>query len=315
VAAIRVEALAERRHRALDKQSVENSWTAEDEKLARLMGLSDKSGLEKPFPRPFLEPHRVPNVYWLGHHNDASFGAVPYLLRASVNSKTIWIMVDSPRFSSSSVKAITSLTGPVGPDYHFLTHVDDTADHVKWVSEFPKLKRIFHSGDLGRYNWLRDETLESVEILLPRVSSTKNEFLTAYSLDGDLLDEDWVTSTDIESHPVVILHTPGHSPGSITLYKRPTQGRDKEPGILFTGDTYAWTTRDGGRMTGFPRHGNSLSQQHETLQHFLQLEWDVIAPGHGHSRDYRGIDKKKEVQSQELRVAQEELQSSSARRW
>jgi glyoxylase-like metal-dependent hydrolase (beta-lactamase superfamily II) len=68
-------------------------------------------------------------------------------------------------------------------------------------------------------------------------------------------------------------------------------------------------------MTGFPRYGNSLSEQKESLQQFLQLDWDVVAPGHGHFRDYRGIDNKKEVQLQELRVAQEELLQSSSPRW
>jgi glyoxylase-like metal-dependent hydrolase (beta-lactamase superfamily II)/ferredoxin len=308
VAAIRVETLAEQRHRALDKEKAAAEWTEQDEALVRQMGLSERSGLDKPFPRPFLTPNIVPDVYWLGHHNEASFGATPYLLRMAVNGASTWIM---------AVKDVVGLTGATGPDYLFLTHVDDTADHHKWAAEFPNLKRIFHSGDLGPANWLRDEKLNHVEIILPNggtaQSNDNRDSLLAYSLDGEPLGYNWLSSASIKDHPVVIVHTPGHSPGSITLYKRPIEDTG-EPGVLFTGDTYAYTTRAGGSMTGFPRYGHSLRTQSETLQRLLQLEWDVVAPGHGHPRDYRGVNDKRVVQARELQVAQEELISSS-RRW
>jgi glyoxylase-like metal-dependent hydrolase (beta-lactamase superfamily II)/ferredoxin len=317
VAAIRVETLPERRHRSPDKEKAAAEWTGHDDALVRQMGLSERSGLDKPFPRPFLTPNSVPDVYWLGHHNEASFGATPYLLRAGVNGTSTWIMVDTPRFSTSAANDVVSLTGTSGPDYLFLTHVDDTADHHKWAAAFPKLKRIFHSGDLGPSNWLGDDELNHVEIILPSVatvqSTNRQASLVAYSLDGKPLGYDWASSASISAHPVVILHTPGHSPGSITLYKRPIDGSG-EPGVLFTGDTYAYTTKAGGQMTGFPRYGNSLRTQSETLQRLLQLDWDVVAPGHGHPRDYRGVADQRAVQARELQAAQEELQSSG-RRW
>ena len=100
----------------------------------------------------------------------------------------------------------------------------------------------------------------------------------------------------------VILHTPGHSPGSISLL-------DRHNGILFTGDTYAWTMRDGGRMTGFPRYGNDLKQQAETLRKLAELaEWKIIAPGHGHPRDYRQLDRG--AVQREMQMALNELATS-----
>lgn len=306
VAAIRVETKAERRHRAIDKDSVEQDWRQSDEDLVKLMALNDKNGLKHPFPRPFLEQEcRVSNVYWTGYHNEASFGATPYLFKTSHKGKDTWIMVDTPRHSIQAVRAVTSLTGIEGPDYMFLTHIDDTADHGKWAQEFPNLKRIFHSGDLGRYNWIGDKTLEQVEVLLPN-QARSGKHLLAYTLDGETLPDDWFSSE--ATHPVVILHTPGHSPGSITLYKLPNES---EPGVLFTGDTYAFTSRDGGRMTGFPRYGRDLRLQSESIRHFLELDWDVIAPGHGHPRDYREIPNKSEAQMQEMQVAIEELQPTT----
>lgn len=61
---------------------------------------------------------------------------------------------------------------------------------------------------------------------------------------------------------------------------------------LCLGDTYAWTTRDGGHMSGFPRYGNNLHEQAATLQKLGNLShmWDIIAPGHGHPRIYLGHD-------------------------
>jgi hypothetical protein len=58
-------------------------------------------------------------------------------------------MVDTSVYSKSSLLAVASVTGPQGPDYLFLTHVDDTADHGKWADAFDA-QQIFHEGDLGR---------------------------------------------------------------------------------------------------------------------------------------------------------------------
>jgi glyoxylase-like metal-dependent hydrolase (beta-lactamase superfamily II) len=198
-----------------------------------------------------------------------------------------------------------SLTGPSGPDYLLLTHVDDTADHGKWAQQFPDCRRIFHSGDLGPHNWLGDATLEQVPILLPSVDDAPSDpALTAYTLDGDrLLDPDWRTlfmSGQLNTE-VVVLHTPGHSPGSICLWKRGTDHHNA-PGILFTDDTYAY---NGDKMTGFGRYGNNARQQVHSLSLLQPLEWDIVAPGHGLSRDYRGVSRA--VKDAELRQAQQDL--------
>jgi glyoxylase-like metal-dependent hydrolase (beta-lactamase superfamily II)/ferredoxin len=311
VAAIRLETQTELRARANKKRAGELPWTDQDQWLIDRMvakgdGNEDQTTNAALFPRLFLDS--VSDVYWLGHHNSKSFGAVPYLLRvpkedmASWNGhEDTWIMVDSPKYSKSSVQAVTSLTGPSGPDYLFLTHVDDTADHGKWAHHFPTMQRIFHSGDLGKHNWLNDSSLETVEILLP--TCTESSALTAYALNGTTLRNNWLYDDDTPS--VVVLHTPGHSPGSISLYRRP---RGTMPGILFTGDTYACTT-NGNTMTGFPRYGNLLLQQATTLQQLLTLDWTLVAPGHGHPRDYRNDDFI--MRAEEMQVAIDELRQRS----
>ena len=268
-------------------------------------------------------------VYYLGHHNDASFGAIPYLILGKSEGKDIAVMVDVPRFSPSAVRAVKSLTAS-GPDYMFLTHVDDTADHNKWKKEFPALKRIFHSGDLGRHNWIGDLTLEDVEVLLQEENdSSSDDDLMMWDIGGNRLPANKLDR--MEQEEFLILHTPGHSPGSISLLFRPKlqppnvrntnlfsiDGKKiKYPsGIICTGDTYAWTTRDGGHMSGFPRYGNNLHMQAATLQKLGNLShlWDIIAPGHGHPRLYLEHDggggEGDEIKLNEMNDALEELLS------
>jgi glyoxylase-like metal-dependent hydrolase (beta-lactamase superfamily II)/ferredoxin len=261
VAAIRLENQAFRSHRNMNPLSQREEIIVKE--------LSDKSKVS--FPRRVSS--NVDGVYFVGHHNSASFGAAPYL----VSTKDGWIMIDSPKFSISSVQAVESLTGPQGPSYLLLTHVDDTADHGKWKSQYPLLERIFHGGDLGIHNWIGDTSLEQVEILLDDSRKSPMPFFT---LEGIIVDN---SSSEVFDHDVLILYTPGHSPGSITIWKLPTSTSN---GVLFTGDTYSFTTRDGGHMTGFPRYGNDMKQQAETLSRFLKLDWDFVAPGHGHVKDY-----------------------------
>ena len=294
VAAIRLETLPERRHRATDKTAV--VWTEEDESLVQQ--ITDKSQGPS-FPRPF---HGLSHVQFVGHHTDRSFGATPYLVQGNHEGSAVWILVDSPRFNRRAVEAVTSLTGPEGPNYLFLTHVDDVADHQDWADAFPNMKRIFHSTELEN-NWIRDDNLKDVEILLPEATPSSDALLR-YSLDGQVLEDRNISNSDFE-----ILHTPGHSRGSITLHQKRS---GEKPGVVFTGDTYAYTTRDGGHMSGFPQYGNNLRTQAEIIQKLVRdVEWDLIAPGHGISRDYRGREAAaKEV---ELQGALDDL--AAARRW
>ena len=299
VAAIRVE--TQREH---EKRQGDMPWSEQDQHLVQEMTGKTPTSVDKEelFPRPLLDS--VPNVYWVGHHNSASFGAIPYLVQVNSpahdgreNSDRQWIMVDTPKFSPSAIRAVTSLTGPQGPSYLFLSHVDDTADHGKWAEHFPRLKRIFHRGDLGRHNWLNDRTLEDVEILLDSHSLPPDGTLVAYSIDGEVLPPRNLSTLLSTSKQPVILHTPGHSPGSISLWV---------DGVLFTGDTYSYTTRTNS-MTGFPRYGNDRRQQADVLERLLKgVDYQVIAPGHGHARDYRTSDAA--TKSKEMEVAIEELQ-------
>jgi glyoxylase-like metal-dependent hydrolase (beta-lactamase superfamily II) len=148
------------------------------------------------------------------------------------------------------------------------------------------LQQVFHAGDLGRHNWIGDETLEDVEILLQERSvDDTDSALQLFTMDGTPIDSTTtVLDDDSNEEEVLLIHTPGHSPGSISLWKRPTL--DSPVGVLFTGDTYSYSTRGGGRMSGFPQFGNDLKLQSRVLPKLLEFDWQVVVPGHGHVRDY-----------------------------
>lgn len=267
VAAIRVE-----------KSPTKNKTDKEMFPLASQFAMKPElNGRPLPFPRP-VSPN-VPDVHFVGYHNPRSFGAAPYLISipsSSSQSEPTWILVDTPLFSKGAVGTVESLTGPDGPSHLILTHVDDTADHNLWKERFPNMKRIFHAGDLGKYNWIGDESLENVEILLESRSS--RDQLQHFDLDGNLIGSD-------NSEPVVLVHTPGHTPGSISVLKKSTE--EGTPGVLLTGDTFTYTTRAGGHGSGMPRYNKeSRELQSKILRLLLDLDWEVLAPGHGHARDY-----------------------------
>lgn len=341
VAAIRVETPAQRSHHY--KLQPPKTDDNEDDNLTKRLGLNPKfnGGADPPFPRRVVGGNDdsdtrssfSPEVYFLGHHNEKSFGATPYLFHSAAHN--CWIMVDTPKFSKSAVKAVETLTGiGRGPAYLILTHVDDTAGHNEWKDHYgSSLRRVFHAGDLGRHNWIGDTTLEGVEVLLQRPPETdgRPSSLQAYDLTGTPIDDEAAAKEE-----VVLLHTPGHSPGSISVLFR-SQGGDGDGhnddghghGVLFTGDTYAYRL-SANAMTGMPQYGYDRRQQAETLRLLLPscggvsaktnaannprswLDWSVVMPGHGHYRDYSYIgdpDERHDVQRQEMEPALEELEA------
>lgn len=308
------------------RQKLLPQLTTEEERMTKEYGI-----LNKPLSFPKQLSH---NIWLLGHHSSKTFGAFPYLVQGMHKDNNISVMVDVPKCTSLSKKAVSSLLELEPPtkdkesecntnhslpssllekttnpslDYLFLTHVDDTAHHNEWKNEYPNVKRIFHSNDLGEHNWIGDISLEHVEILLNGTSvvipyDEKREKLICYSLDGEQFSIDLEDDRNLDSILIdlmqkinsdfLIMHTPGHSLGSISLLYHSGRRQDYhyfDGGTIFTGDSYAFTTRNGGYMTGFPRYGYDLEMQAATLKcigHISKL-YDCVASGHGHIRNYR----------------------------
>jgi ferredoxin len=111
------------------------------------------------FPKP-IDAHALPNVYHMGWHSPASFGAASYLLSfrgSAANSdrdtSAINVIIDSPRYNSRLAKALEARGGV---HLLLLTHKDDVSDHIKWkvpASARARLERKVRAGVCGLVCW------------------------------------------------------------------------------------------------------------------------------------------------------------------
>lgn len=92
--------------------------------------------------------------------------------------------------------------------------------------------------------------------------------------DGDVLE--------VPGRHLRVLHTPGHTGGSISLY-------DEDTRALFTGDTLLPMVHPGIGLGGATdtRRTNPLAQYFESLDRLAQLDAGMVHPGHGYS--FRGL--------------------------
>lgn len=124
------------------------------------------------------------DVFHLGFHDEASFGAASYLIRRPGGN----IMFDVPRWNPSLASRIEKLGGV---RYIILSHKDDVAAHQKYASRFGAT-RIIHSLEANS-----------------RQGTEKAE----WKLEGE---GPWMICDDVE-----IIHTPGHTEGHIVALYHP----------------------------------------------------------------------------------------------
>ena len=71
---------------------------------------------------------------------------------------------------------------------------------------------------------------------------------------------------------LAVLHTPGHTPGSISLY-------DREDRVMFVGDTARFIK---GKLEGPPpRFTQSMDQARASISKLASLDFEVMLSGHG----------------------------------
>lgn len=86
--------------------------------------------------------------------------------------------------------------------------------------------------------------------------------------DGDLIE--------LPGHTLTVLHLPGHTAGSIALY-------EPESRALFSGDV-VYELDPGERLLDC-LHGSDVDAYVASMQRLLDLDVDVVHPGHGESFD------------------------------
>lgn len=189
-----------------------------------------------------IDADSIPGVLHLGFHSSETYGATPYLIKRSSGN----IMIDTPRYNSRLADLIEA---EGGLRYIILTHRDDVFDHDRWKLRFPTAQRIMHRLDCSKY-------------------SKTNECEVLLEGEGQ-----WEPDSG-----VLLIHTPGHTPGSICVHVR----TDKEA-VLFSGDTLAFSSTKK-RLEGFKRYnsGSILAQAssiRELAHENLPFTW--ILPAHG----------------------------------
>ena len=90
----------------------------------------------------------------------------------------------------------------------------------------------------------------------------------------DLLDE---LRVEVAGTALTVIHTPGHSPGSVYL-------ADTEAGLLFSGDTLF---KGGPGATG--RSFSDFPTILHSIEAVLRLPPTIVHPGHGNRPDRRRV--------------------------
>lgn len=136
-------------------------------------------------------------------------------------------------------------------------HIDHIAGVGTLRSRFPEIKVYIHNLDA--------EMLTNPNINLSAMSGMA---IVTEAEDVSLKERDVI---DLAGVKLLVLHTPGHTPGGISLYS-------KQAGVVFVGDTLF---ADSIGRTDFP--GGSMSQLMTSVREklFTLPEQTEVYPGHG----------------------------------
>ncbi len=154
------------------------------------------------------------------------------------------------------IKALTSLNlPPDNIDRIIFTHAH--YDHIGGASLFKNAKIAIHTDDAPTLE-TGDSTKSCAFAFGKELKKTK--------VDLKLFDSDTIR---IDNISLKVIHTPGHTEGSICLY-------DKDKKILFTGDTIF---SDAIGRTDLP--GSDEQEMKQSLDLLKTISVTTILPGHG----------------------------------
>ncbi|MDD1678229.1 MAG: MBL fold metallo-hydrolase [Methanomicrobiales archaeon] len=130
-------------------------------------------------------------------------------------------------------------------------HYDHTA-HVLEIAQMCEAEIAIHRSDAAA---LHDD-MQSVALLFGERAPHANPHRLLN--DGERIG------------PLTVIHTPGHTPGSICLYR-------EERGVLFSGDT-VFTEGSFGR---YDLPGGNLRELKRSMEILAELPVEALYPGHG----------------------------------
>jgi len=154
--------------------------------------------------------------------------------------------------------------------YTFLETLKIPAESIKQV-----INTHCHFDHVGGDGFFPEASIAIHEIEAPVLEQADPERSITDFFDGKLSPkevEKWLQEGDeltIGNHIFKVLHTPGHSPGSVCLY-------DEKAKLLISGDT---VFSNGVGRTDLP--GGDKTQLIESLTRLSSLAVEKILPGHG----------------------------------
>jgi glyoxylase-like metal-dependent hydrolase (beta-lactamase superfamily II) len=205
-------------------------------------------------------------------------GANSYLFVSDQNEVSI---IDTG-FSGNGYKIMGQINelgiSPERIKFIILTHSD--MDHIGSVLEIKKAtgaKVAIHEKEVS---YLSGEKKKKRKGIFGLFFGILTKFIKTPAINADikLNDGDYIGG-------LKVIHCPGHTEGSISLYK--------EENILFSGD--AIITDKSSNIKGFSKAFSSdLNEASNTIKKITLLKFDVLLPGHGNPVLKNASDKLKE---------------------
>jgi hydroxyacylglutathione hydrolase len=147
-----------------------------------------------------------------------------------------------------------------------LTHSD--IDHSGSAAELKRItgaKVAIHGGDAASLSG--DKELKTVKGFIGVIFRLMTRFMKFQSIKPDIVLKDGEEIDNLK-----VIHTPGHTEGSICLYKAGD--------IIFAGDTIRTDSRGNLKLSSSAMTLN-VQEALESVRKIAKLEFDVLLPGHG----------------------------------
>lgn len=200
------------------------------------------------------------------HKVDGVRGANCYL---AISGSTI-LIVDTgmPGNGRRILKYLEGLgRGPAEVEYIVLTHSDiDHSGSVAELKEITKARVAIHEGDA--MSLAGEKKLKEVRGIFSPLFKVIARFIKFHPVKPDILLKE---GDEIGGFRVI--HTPGHTSGSICLY---------QPGqLLFAGDAAVRSDSRGNLKPPLKSVTLDMKQAWESVKKIAELEFNILLPGHG----------------------------------
>jgi glyoxylase-like metal-dependent hydrolase (beta-lactamase superfamily II) len=173
-----------------------------------------------------------------------------------LDEKTVLIDTGSGFYASAIIKKIKKEIPPEKISHIILTH-----EHFDHTGGIPAVQKVCNAEIL-----MHEKGAPTLEDGLDWSSSLFGAEQKKIMINKKLNEGDTIS---LGAHVLEVLHTPGHSEGSICLYERESKS-------LFSGDT---VFSNGIGRTDF--RGGNIVELVQSIERLTNLEVDALYPGHG----------------------------------